>query len=125
MQPSSISQIDKQYYTNLVFIQSTRSLKCYAMKTKNRYSLTLLFIFMLVCQNVTHKKLHVAKCVRHNTSFGRIRVSVSVTVTPVTGSVNIGYRAGLYPVVAYILSEHEDEYTVQTSLTKLFVLPYS
>ena len=29
-----------------------------------------------------------------------VRVSVSVTVTPVTGSVRIGYRASVYPVVA-------------------------
>jgi len=78
---------------------------------------------MLVYQNVTHKKLHVAKCVRHNTSIGRVRVSVSVTVTPVTGSVHIGYRAGLYPVVAYILSEHEDEYSVFTEFTDNCRLP--
>jgi len=49
----------------------------------------------------------------------------------VTSSVHIGYRAALYQyraalysVVAYILSKHEDEYIVQTSLMKLFVLPY-
>ena len=29
----------------------------------------------------------------------------------VTNSVHIGYRAALYPVVAYILSKHEDEYS--------------